>query len=155
MPADRVFSIAPLVLAAGLAAGAATPGVAGNVTVRGVPVVIDGARMIVAGKKITLTGIVVPALKTMCTLRRAPLDCGRLARAGLQDLVIGAPVSCTRVRGGTWRCLSGGYDLSYGLIHAGWARPVAGAPAIYRAKVRDARAHNRGLWQAVAKGFSF
>jgi endonuclease YncB( thermonuclease family) len=138
-------------LSAALVAGllvAAASAVAEPAAVRGTPEVLDGRRMIVAGHEIVLADIEVPALGTPCRIRGNPLDCGRLARAGLMDIVAGSEVACSPVGPGQHRCLASGYDIAFGLVHAGWAIPAQRAPAHYRRKMTEAREHGRGLWSA-------
>ena len=134
-------------LVAGLLAAAATA-VAEPATIRGVAEVLDGRRMIVAGHEIVLADIEVPAPGTPCRIRGNPLDCGRLARAGLMDIVAGSEVACSPVRPGQHRCLASGYDVAFGLVHAGWAIPVEGAPTHYGRKMTEAKKRGRGLWSA-------
>jgi endonuclease YncB( thermonuclease family) len=122
------------------------PAVAGGIG--GTPRVIDGRTLEVAGERVTLSRIAVPALGTPCRWRGQSFDCGRLARAGLMDLVAGATIAC-RAEGEGYICLSGGYDLAFGLIHAGWAVPLAGAPPHWFAKMREAEGRRRGLWSAT------
>lgn len=138
-------------LSAALVAGllvAAASGVAEPATIRGTPEVLDGRRMIVAGQEVVLADIEVPAPGTACRIRGNPLDCGRLARAGLMDIVAGAEVECAALPKGGHRCLASGYDVAFGLVHAGWARAAEDAPAHYRRKMTEARQHGRGLWSA-------
>ena len=104
--------------------------------------------MEVAGKKLTLAHIAVPTIGSACRWRGKPFDCGELARAGLMDLTAGAIVSCRSAAGGHI-CVSGGYDLAFGLIHAGWAVPLTDAPRAYFDKMRQAERRGRGLWNAV------
>lgn len=117
-------------------------------TVDGLPEVLDGRRMVVAGQEVSLAGIEVPALGEPCRIGGKTLDCGRLARAGLMDLVVGGEVRCVPAGSGGHRCEADGYDIAFGLIHAGWAVPAAGAPAHYLAKMEEARKRGRGLWSA-------
>jgi endonuclease YncB( thermonuclease family) len=127
---------------------AATAAVAEPVTIRGTPEVLDGRHMVVAGLEFVLADIEVPALGTPCRIRGNPLDCGRLARAGLMDLVAGGDVTCSAVSEGEHRCFAGRYDIAFGLIHAGWAIPTDNAPGHYHAKMTQAEERGRGLWSA-------
>lgn len=117
-------------------------------TIEGRPEVLDGRRILITGQEVTLAGIEVPALGEPCRIGGRMRDCGRLARAGLMDLVVGGEVRCVPLGNGEHRCLGAGYDLAFGLIHAGWAVPAAGAPAHYLAKMEEARQRGRGLWRA-------
>jgi endonuclease YncB( thermonuclease family) len=139
---------ATLGLAAGLLLALASSGAEAG-TLRGTPEVVDASRMLVAGREIVLADIVVPAPGLACIIRSHPLDCGRLARAGLIDIVVGGEVECTAVGDGRHRCFASGYDIGFGLIHAGWAVPADGAPAHYKTKMREAKDRRRGLWSAL------
>jgi len=134
-----------LALGAGLLL-AATAAVADPLTIRGIPEVLDGRRMVVAGRDVVLADIEVPALGTPCRIRGNPLDCGRLARAGLMDIVAGGDVACSAVGQGQYRCFAGRYDVAFGLIHAGWAVPTENAPSHYNVKMTQAEERGRGLW---------
>jgi endonuclease YncB( thermonuclease family) len=136
-----------LALGAGLLL-AATAAVADPLTIRGIPEVLDGRRMLVAGRDVVLADIEVPALGTPCRIRGNPLDCGRLARAGLMDIVAGGDVACSAVGHGQHRCFAGRYDVAFGLIHAGWAVPTENAPSHYNVKMTQAEERGRGLWSA-------
>lgn len=110
--------------------------------------VIDGTTLYVAGKRILLDHITSPKPGTKCTWKNRPLDCGVLAGAGLKDLIVGSTVTCRKNPSGRYTCKAGGYDLAYGLIHAGWAVPTAGAPKYYFDKQIASRARKLGLWGA-------
>ncbi len=118
-------------------------------TVRGPAEVIDGATMVVAGKTVRLDNIVVPPLGAACAWNGRPFDCGKLARAGLMDITAGAQVTCTTARIDTYLCKADNFDLAFGLIHAGWAVPMAAAPAHYHRKMEEARSRKRALWGAT------
>ena len=102
----------------------------------------------ISGKQIHLANIKSPPARLRCTWRNRALDCGTLATAGLADLIAGANVICTPAASGRSRCTSNGYDISYGLIHSGWAIPANTAPQNYKTKMLKARQHKRGLWAA-------
>jgi endonuclease YncB( thermonuclease family) len=122
--------------------------VAQTSTIRGSPDILDGRRMVVAGQEIVLADIEVPAPGEPCRIRGNLLDCGRLARAGLMDIVVGSEVACSAVGNGQHRCFADRYDIGFGLIHAGWAMPADDAPAHYAVKMIEARERGRGLWSA-------
>jgi endonuclease YncB( thermonuclease family) len=139
-------------LTVGFAAGmmlAIASTLAGNAPLRGTPEVLDARRMILAGQTIVLADIVTPVLGEPCRIGGNRLDCGRIARAGLLDLLAGATLQCSVQGHGRHRCFADGYDIGFGLIHAGWAVPAADAPAHYKAKMHEARERGRGLWSAI------
>ena len=147
MRARRLCATVSAALGAGLLLALASAA-AETSTIRGIPEVLDGHRMVVAGEEIVLADIEVPRLGEPCRIRGNPLDCGRLARAGLMDIVAGAEVACAALPKGGHRCVASRYDVAFGLVHAGWAVPAEDAPAHYHSKMREAQAHRRGLWSA-------
>jgi endonuclease YncB( thermonuclease family) len=143
-------------LSVGIAAGmmlAIASTLAGNAQLRGTPQVLDevldASRMVLAGQTIILADIVAPVLGEACRIGGNRLDCGRIARAGLLDLLAGATLECSAHGAGRHRCFADGYDVGFGLIHAGWAVPADDAPAHYKAKMHEAKARGRGLWSAI------
>ena len=131
-----------------LAAAMLTQVAAAGETVRGPVKVIDGATMIVAGQTVKLTNIIVPELGRRCIWRKRTFDCGNLARTALMDITAGANVICKAAKAGKHLCTADGYDLGFGMIHAGWAIPTAEAPPHYHRRMDQARRHKRMLWSA-------
>ncbi len=124
------------VQAAGRLSGAAMP--------------LDALHLRLGSHVVKLAGIAAPALDAKCLWKgKTRLPCGRMARAALRDLTAGATVVChhdTALRG--FRCRAAGYDLAEGLVHAGWAIPLPGAPTRWFAEKRRARARQLMLWRA-------
>ena len=122
---------------------------AAETTVTGKPNVIDSTTIIVSGQKVRLDYITSLKPGFACRWKNRPLDCGVLATAGLKDLVAGATgITCKQNTSGNFTCTAGGYDLAYGLIHAGWAVPNANAPTRYLTKMNRAKQRKLGLWAA-------
>lgn len=140
----KILAVATFCLAATL-----SPALAGDARVSGPARILDGRTLVVAGRTIALAGIAAPGLGERCLYRGRPFDCGRLARAGLMDITVGGSVVCKHLGKPGWRCTGDGYDIAYGMIHAGWAVALADAPARYRAKTADARRRRVGLWRAT------
>ncbi len=118
-------------------------------TISGPPRVLNSTTMIVNNKTVRLDHIHSLKPGSSCTWKNRPLDCGVLATAGLKDLVAGANVICNQNPSGKFTCTAGGYDLAYGLIHAGWAVPSSNAPARYFAKQERSKKRKLGLWGAT------
>ncbi len=118
-------------------------------TVTGPPEVIDSTTMIVDDKTVQLDNIVSLKPGSPCVWKNRPLDCGIVATAGLKDLVAGSNVVCKQNTSGKYTCTADGYDLSYGLIHAGWAVPDRAAPAHYVKKMKQAKMRKLGFWGAT------
>jgi len=116
--------------------------------ISGPPHVVDSTTMIVAGKTVKLANIKSLKPGTPCTWKNRPLDCGILAAAGLKDLVAGANVICRQRTADQFTCTAAGYDLAYGLIHAGWAIPLNSAPPRYFIKRDRAKKRQLGFWAA-------
>ena len=119
-------------------------------TLSGTADILSATSMVVDGKTVSLFGIKSPKTGTMCTWKsKRQLDCAKLATAGLKDISIAANVVCSPQSNKTYVCKADGFDLAYGLIHAGWAVPTTGAPKRYFTKRDEARDNKRGLWGAV------
>lgn len=104
--------------------------------------IIDGGTIALAGETYHLRHISVPRPGEMCRRGNQSLDCGLIAKAQLIDITIGGAIQCDRQATGD-RCRAGGYDLSYGMVHAGWAR--ARHPSLLKVEA-EARKAGRGLW---------
>ena len=117
-------------------------------TISGPPQVLDSTTMVVRNTTVKLDHIHSLKPGAACVWKNRPLDCGVLATAGLKDLVAGADVVCLQNTSGNFTCKAGGYDLAYGLIHAGWAVPGKGAPARYFSKQERTKKRKLGLWGA-------
>lgn len=144
----RRFGVGGFLLAMLAASVFGGPVKAGDNRIVGTPVVVNAWMMIFSGKRVTLANIATVTKPLPCTWRGHRRNCETLASAGLKDLLAGAKVRCTRAGSEGYRCTAGGYDLAYGLIHAGWAVPLKDAPAHYHAKAREAKTKGRGFWSA-------
>jgi len=118
-------------------------------------IALDGDTIELDGRVIDLAGIDAPEFGQHCRRGDVEVDCGMIARTQLLDLTAGSNVVCdlddATIRTG-WPavavCRAGGYDLSEGMLHTGWALadPMITVPTIYvdvQAASHDA---GRGLW---------
>lgn len=129
----------------------------GAAEVSGPPVVLDGDTIEVAGRVIDLTGIDAPEFGQHCRRGDTTVDCGMIARTMLLDLTAGSNVHCViddaAARLG-WPeiglCRAGGYDLSQGMAHTGWAMISGEVSTDYETAAAEAKQAGRGLW-----GFAF
>ena len=112
-------------------------------------IVIDGSTMRINGTVVRLADIAVPVIGERCIWHNKTLDCGVLARAGLMDITAGATVECKPAGNDRHRCFAGDFDLGFGMIHAGWAIALPGAPSHYQARMQQARDKKRALWSAT------
>lgn len=117
--------------------------------ISGVPTIIDGETLEVGGKRFKLWGIDAPDVRQTCTIRRRDYTCGRISTTALMDLVAGVNVTCRPVKGtkDVARCYAGGYELSEGMIHTGWALAMPRDHARFAPIEKKAAAARRGLWQ--------
>ncbi len=117
--------------------------------ITGVPKIIDGETLVVGGKRFRLWGIDAPDPRQTCTIRRRDYNCGRISATALMDLVAGVHVTCRPVKGATdvARCYAGGYELSEGMVHTGWALAAPRDHARFAPIEKRAAMARRGLWQ--------
>lgn len=121
---------------------------AARAEVSGPPRVIDGETLEVAGRRFRLVGIDAPDPAQTCEIRGRRYGCGEVSRTALMDLVAGVEVRCVPKKGTAFaNCYAGGYDLSEGMVHAGWALAMPRAGTKYARIERRAEKAQRGLWQ--------
>jgi len=145
------------ILSAAIVALAATSAAASGL--RGMPTVIDGDTISLAGRTLRLHGIDAPELGQSCTIEGRAYDCGVISRSALMDLTAGTPVACeiltqakvsdTDPKGEVVRCTAGGYDLSEGMAYTGWALADRSATARYTQLEESAQAKKRGMWKGA------
>ena len=123
------------------------PAFAADIT--GAPTIIDGETLEVGGKRFTRWGIDAPDPRQTCIIRRRDYNCGRISTTALMDLVAGVNVTCRPVKGtkNVARCYAGGYELSEGMIHTGWALAMLRDHARFAPIEKKAAAARRGLWR--------
>ena len=117
--------------------------------ITGTPTVIDGETLEVGGKRFRLWGIDAPDPRQSCTIRKRKYNCGRISATALMDLVAGVQVTCRPVAKAkdVARCYAGGYELSEGMIHTGWALAMPSDHARFAPIEKRAAAKRHGLWQ--------
>ena len=109
-----------------------------------------------------LFGIEVPGLGQVCARFGRAYPCGNVARTALMDLVAGAMVTCRPVTGARAKqaggltregisvalCQATSVDLSWNMVHTGWAlaEPAYGMRH-YGAIEAAARKRGSGLWK--------
>ncbi len=134
----------------------AIAGEASAANLSGMPEIIDGDTLVVAGETIRLFGVDAPEPGQICTIGNRTYDCGNISRTALLDLTAGTPVTCELVAGarsedpreGTpGRCLADGYDLSEGMAYTGWALAERDVTARYVPFETGAQKAGRGLWK--------
>jgi endonuclease YncB( thermonuclease family) len=109
--------------------------------------------LVVAGITLRLAGIDAPEDGQRCRLDNGKIyDCGRISTTALMDLTAGVRVVCkvsVGKKGGLplATCRAGGYDLSKGMVHTGWALAWPRTGTIYVAVEGAARKARHGLWR--------
>lgn len=157
-------ALAPALLFASLAAILPMSAPAGAETPRAVSGeagAVDGRTLVIDRRAFRLIGIDVPDLGQTCERFGKAYPCGNVARTALIDLITGTKVRCVPVagepnqrsaeRGATLaRCSATGVDLSWNMVHTGWAIPdgAAGERAFARVAAR-ARSRKAGLWKGT------
>ena len=117
------------------------------------PVIVDGRTLEFAGNRVRLDGIEVPDLAQKCRKDGRWIDCGLVAASQLADITAGtASIVCEPggrdadgIRLAT--CRADGYDLSGGMVYAGWALAEPTRGSRYLAREKEARAAGRGIWR--------
>ncbi|MHA1600026.1 MAG: thermonuclease family protein [Alphaproteobacteria bacterium] len=122
----------------------------------GMPEVIDGDTIVVAGETVRLFGIDAPEMGQHCAIGARTYDCGAVSRTALLDLTAGTPVTCELMKGATsadshegkpGRCFAAGYDLSEGMAYTGWALAERNVTSRYDSYETGAQKAGRGLWK--------
>lgn len=121
--------------------------------VEGPATVENAATLMVEGRTLRLYGIAAPRPGERCMMRGVEIDCGHIAATALMDLTVAARVSCRVLDAGAEPpvalCTAGGYDLSEGMVHTGWARPLPGAAEKLFRSQELARSRRQGLWSGT------
>ncbi len=120
----------------------------------GVPEVVDGETVRVAGKTFRLHGIDAPDIAQTCEIRGRPYNCGRVSMTALMDLVAGVRIRCVPRSGAAGEpveanCHATGYDLSEGMVHTGWALAMPRQGTKYARIEAKAKKARRGLWKGT------
>lgn len=115
----------------------------------GAPTIVDGETLEVGGARFRLWGIDAPDPRQRCVIRGRDYNCGRISTTALMDLVAGVKVRCRPVAKspGVARCYAGGYELSEGMVHTGWALAMPRNHARFAPIEKKAAAARHGLWQ--------
>jgi endonuclease YncB( thermonuclease family) len=123
-----------------------------NAEVSGIPKVIDGETLELAGERFRLYGIDAPDPRQNCEIRGRDYNCGHVSKTALMDLVAGVKIRCVPKSSGNEGkriaiCYAGGYDLAEGMVHTGWAMAMPRHGGKYLSIERQAERARRGMWQ--------
>lgn len=119
----------------------------------GVPKVVDGGTLMIAGRPVRLHGITAPAEKETCELNGQSWLCGWEASNALAFIVGRHWVTCRQhapAIGGPFvaTCLAGNVlDLNAYMVRNGWAIADRQATPDYVSLEEMARREQRGLWR--------
>jgi endonuclease YncB( thermonuclease family) len=126
-----------------------------STTLSGRAEVHSGDSLTVSGTRVRLVGIDAPEEGQRCQVATGrSYDCGRISATALMDLTVATEVAC-RLTGDTLdglplaNCTAGGYDLSKGMVHTGWALAWPRTGTIYAAVEVAARKRRHGLWRGT------
>ncbi len=124
-----------------------------NATI-GVPVVVDGDTIRLAGKSVRLIGMDAPEMRQTCSIGGSDFACGKAASRHLEKLVSGHTVDCQGWRYDIYERLlaecrisnapSAQASLNRQMVEDGWAISWHD----YGAEEKRARKAGRGLWQS-------
>jgi endonuclease YncB( thermonuclease family) len=115
-----------------------TPGV-GDDAIVGRASVVDGDTLQIQGMRIRLHGIDAPESDQSCTVREAPVACGRLATTALAYKIDGHSVACEpKTR-----------DRYAWMVSHGWAMVYRQYSWDYLPEEIAARWHAVGIWEGV------
>lgn len=122
-------------------------------TLAGTARAFKGDVVIIGGAKVQLFGIDAPEPHQQCESESRAWACGAAAKSALRERVNGKHLECRvhhKVGHGYWQgtCLLEGVDVGEAQVRAGWARAIPSLSDTYKAAETEARATNRGLWQA-------
>ena len=121
--------------------------------ITGSPHIIDGDSIRIADVEIRLHGIDAPKRQQMCKVKGEDWTCGRTATETLSFLSIGAPFRCTwterdRYDRALATCFRKDTNINDMMVGVGMALAYRKYSDIYVKQEDEARAENRGLWDA-------
>jgi endonuclease YncB( thermonuclease family) len=148
----KIFLIALTTVSVGMFL-ASTPGSAVSLTFKGKAVVLSGDSLSVGGTVLRLKGIDAPEKRQLCRVANGrAFDCGLVSKTALMDLTVASTVFC-RLTGATLddlpevKCSAGGYDLSEGMVHTGWALAWPKSGTKYGKVQNKAQKAGNGMWR--------
>lgn len=115
--------------------------------------VLDGNTLVVGGQRVRIYGIDAPELAQTCDWPEKVIECGRISRSAMLDLVAGIDRVACRTRGrdhsGQWIaiCYADGSDIGRNMVHTGWALADRHQSLNYVRTEHRAKNAKRGLWK--------
>jgi len=143
----------PLSVLAGVAALIALTMATSRADLYGGAKVVDGDTLVVGGQRVRLFGIDAPELDQKCDWPKKKIECGKISRSALLDLVAGVKgVSCKtrgRSQDGRWIavCYADGYDMGRNMVYTGWALANREQSLDYVRSEHGAKNAKRGMWK--------
>ena len=135
-----------------LAAAALAAGACSGAALAGVPRVIDGDTIVLAGERVRLEGIDAPEQAQDCFVEGESWPCGREATRALTSRIAGRRVVCTRNGRDRYGrvlgvCRADGEDLNAWMVAEGHALASGGFSPRYAAEERRAERAGKGIWR--------
>lgn len=123
----------------------------GGATVAGMPRILDGDTLDIAGRRIRLDGIDAPESDQTCRRNGATVRCGAESSAHLGHLAGHGPVHCRltgrdRYGRSLGICSRDGDDLNATMVRGGHALAYRTYSRRYVSEEEEARSQRRGLW---------
>lgn len=117
--------------------------------------VIDGNTLVVGGQRVRLFGIDAPDLEQTCDWPKKTIECGKISRSAVLDLIAGVERISCKTRGrdhdGRWIavCYADGSDIGRNMVHTGWALADRKQSLNYVRTEHRAKDAKRGLWRGT------
>ncbi|ANY77536.1 hypothetical protein BB934_04260 [Microvirga ossetica] len=148
---SRSSGITSLVVALGLAGGAALMLKPSARSLEGRAQVTDGDTIRIGEARIRIKGIDAPEMEQRCSRAGRSYACGDTARRALIDLVSGETVRCRAAGRDRYqrilaRCTVNGRDIGARMVEDGWAVSYG---RDYDPEETRARSRSVGLWQGA------
>lgn len=126
--------------------------VARRVTLVGIPTIIDGDTIRIAGRVVHLYGIDAPESAQKCRYVGAAYPCGAMATAHLAHLTLGRKVNCKgedKLPTGELlgHCRMGKHDLGDVMVGSGWALAYRKESDQFADAEEHAKREKLGLWR--------
>lgn len=143
----------PTLVLLGAAVLVALTGAPSHADLYGEAEVVDGNTLVVGGQKVRLFGVDAPDLKQTCDWPEKVIECGRISKSAVRDLVAGVErVSCKprgRDSSGLWIavCYADGSDIGRNMVHTGWALADRQQSLNYVRTEHKAKKAKRGMWK--------
>lgn len=113
----------------------------------------DGNTLMIGGQKVRLYGVDAPELGQTCEWPDEEIECGKISKSRMHDLVSGIERIACKPRGrdnrGQWIaiCYADGSDIGRAMVKAGWAMADRQQSLNYIRTEHRAKNAKRGMWK--------